>query len=79
VLVWLSILGRISHVGASITLKSPHILISADGLIDIARGELVQLLVVAEDDDGDIDGAEDGQLVRLLEQTTFTLEKSSSS
>jgi len=59
VLVWLSILGNISHVRAIITLKFPHILISADGLIDISRGELVQLLVVAENNDGDIDGAED--------------------
>ena len=28
-----------------------------------------------EDDDGDIDGAEDGELMRLLEQSSFTLEE----
>jgi hypothetical protein len=51
-------------------------LVAANGLIDVARGELVQLLVVAEDDDGDIDGAEDGQLMGLFEQAAFALQKS---
>ena len=30
---------------------------------------------MAEDDDGDIDGAEDGELVRLLEQAALALEE----
>jgi hypothetical protein len=30
---------------------------------------------VAEDDDGDIDGAKDGELVGLLEQPAFSLEE----
>jgi hypothetical protein len=30
---------------------------------------------VAKDDDGDIDGAEDGKLVGLLEQAAFALEE----
>jgi hypothetical protein len=30
---------------------------------------------VAEDDDGDVDGAEDGEFVCLLEQPAFALEK----
>ena len=30
---------------------------------------------MAKDDDGDIDGAEDGELVRLLEETAFALEE----
>jgi hypothetical protein len=35
-------------------------LVSADGFIDVSRGELVELLVVTKYDDGDIDGAKDG-------------------
>ena len=30
---------------------------------------------MAKDDDGDIDGAEDGELMRLLEQPAFSLEE----
>jgi hypothetical protein len=30
---------------------------------------------VPEDDDRDVDGAQDGQLVRLLEKTAFALEE----
>lgn len=44
-------------------------------LIDIRRRVLVQLLIVAEDDNRDIDGAENGELVSLLEQATFALEE----
>jgi hypothetical protein len=33
------------------------VLISADGLVDISRRELVELLVVTENDDGDVDRA----------------------
>lgn len=52
-----------------------HILISPDGFVDVAGRELVQLLIVAEDYHGNVDGAEDGELVRLLEQATLALEK----
>lgn len=52
-----------------------YILVSADGLIDITRREFIKLLVVTEDNDGHIDGAEHGQLVGFLEQSTFALEK----
>ena len=31
---------------------------------------------MAKDNDSDIDGAEDGELVSLLEQAAFTLEES---
>jgi len=30
---------------------------------------------MAEDDDSDVDGAEDGKLMRLLEQAAFALEE----
>ncbi len=52
-------------------------MISLQRLVDVARRELVQLLVVTEDDDGNVDGAEDGQLVRFLEETAFSLEERS--
>ena len=52
-----------------------HILKSCDRLVDVSRRVLVQLLVVAEDDDGDIDGAQDGELMRLLEEAAFALEE----
>ena len=48
---------------------------SSDHIINVPRGKFVQLLVVAENDDGHVDGAEDGQLMRFLEQTTFAFEK----
>ena len=50
-----------------------YVLIAADGFVDVARGELVQFLVVAKYDDSDVDGAEDGELVGLLEQAAFAL------
>lgn len=41
-------------MGAAIILESPN------DLVDIRRGVLVQLLVMAKDDHGDIDRTEDG-------------------
>lgn len=52
-----------------------YILVSSNRLVYVARGEFVQFLVVAKDDDSHVDRAEDGQLMRLLEQTAFPLEK----
>lgn len=52
-----------------------YILISSNRLVDVARGEFVQLLVVTEDDDGHVDRAENRQLMRLLEQASFPLEE----
>ena len=56
-------------------IASTYVLVSAQRLGDIARGKLVQLFVVAEDDDGDIDGTEHRQFVGLLEETAFALEE----
>jgi hypothetical protein len=42
-------------------------LVASDGLVDVAGGELIELLVVAEDDDGNVDRAEHGELMSLLE------------
>jgi len=51
-------------------------LVAADGLVDVAGRKLVELLVVAEDDDGDVDRAQHGELMRLLEQAAFALQES---
>lgn len=51
--------------------------ISRQRLANVSRRKLVQLLVVAEDDDGDIDRTQDRQLMCFLEQAAFSLEKSS--
>jgi hypothetical protein len=50
-------------------------LVAANRLVDVAGREFVELLVVAEDDDGDVDGAEHRELMRLLEETAFALEE----
>jgi hypothetical protein len=55
--------------------REAYILVPANGLVDVARRELVQLLVVAKDDDGHVDGAEHRELMRLLEQAAFALQK----
>ena len=52
-----------------------YILVTANCLVDVARGELVQLLVVTENDDGHIDGTEDGELVCLFEEAALALEE----
>jgi hypothetical protein len=57
-------------------IRDAYILIAANGVVDVARGKLVQLLVVAKDDDGDVDGTEHRELMRLFEQTAFALQKS---
>ena len=54
-----------------------HILITSQRLIDITRRELVQFLVMTKDDNSNIDRTQDGQLVRLLEKTSLSLEKGS--
>lgn len=52
---------------------SSIIIVSRQDFSDITTRILVQLLIVPKDYDRDIDGAEDGKLMRLLEQTTFAL------
>jgi hypothetical protein len=67
---------RSSFSAALLDGRSAYILVPANGLVDVARRKLVQLLVVAKDDDGDVHGAQHGELVRLLEQAAFALQKS---
>lgn len=40
--------------------RDTYILESRDGVVDVAGGVLVEFLVVTEDDNGDVDGAEYG-------------------
>lgn len=52
-----------------------YILKTCDSLMDVAGRELVKLLVIAEDNDSDIDRAEYAQFVGLLEQAAFSLQE----
>lgn len=64
------------EVGWSLVFVRAAIILEAtDGLVDVAGRKLIELLVVAKDDDSDVDGAEDAQLVCLLEQAAFTLQE----
>lgn len=52
-----------------------YVCVSGDEFSHVARRVLVELLVLAKDEDGDIDRAEDGELMRLLEETTLALKE----
>lgn len=52
-------------------------MVSGQDLSNVGTRVLVQFLVISKDNNGDVDGAEDGQLMCLLEQTAFALEESS--
>lgn len=52
-----------------------YVLVPSERLVDVARGELIQLLVVSKDDDSDVYGAKDAELVGLFEEPTLAFEK----
>jgi hypothetical protein len=52
-------------------------LVSRQDLSNVTTRIFVQLLIIPKDYDRDIDRAEDGKLMRLLEQATFALEERS--
>ena len=56
---------------------STHILVPADGFVDVSRRELVKLLVMTEYDDCNINRAKDGKLVRLFEESALALKECS--
>jgi hypothetical protein len=56
-----------------------YVLVAANSRIDVAGRELVELIVVAKNDDGDIYGAQNGELVSFLEKTTLALEEGAGS
>ena len=76
VLVWIAILGPLA---ASPRAEGGgcYIGISRQRLANVSGRKLVQLLVVAEDDDCNIDRTQDRQFMRLLEEAALSLEKSS--
>ena len=57
--------------------RRAYVLISGQDLSNITTRVFVQLLIITKDYDGDIDGAENGELMRLLEQAAFALEEGS--
>lgn len=52
-------------------------MVSGQDLSNVTTRVFVQLLIISEDYDRDIDRAENGELMRLLEQAAFALEESS--
>lgn len=55
--------------------STTYIGVPCDHLPHVSRRILVQLLVVAKDEDGNIDTAEYGQLVRLLKETSLSFQE----
>src|SRR4051794_7376487 len=66
--------GRARPLGSIV---GTYVLVPCDEIAHVRRRVLVELLIIAKDEDGNIDGAEDGQLMRLLEQATLSFEKGS--
>ena len=69
-------------IGATVEVRRPFVLVwpamvgvSCDQLPHVAGRVLVQLLVLAKDEDGDIHRAKHGELMCLLEQTALALQK----
>ena len=75
VFVWLAILLMVSEMAENIGRSDTYILIPIQCFLDVPRGKLVQLLVVPEDDNGNVDGTKYRQLMRFLEQAAFSFEK----
>lgn len=61
--------------GAFVLVRTTIVLVSPYRLMYVSRRKFVQLLIVAKDDDGNIDGAEHRELMGLFEESTFALEK----
>lgn len=50
-------------------------MVSCDEVPHVSTRVLVQLFIVAKDEDGDVDRAENGELMCLLEKTALALQK----
>lgn len=66
-----------SIINSSTASSCTYVLEPPNCVIDITRRVFIQFLVVAKYYHSDIDGTEDGELVRLFEKTAFALEKGS--
>jgi hypothetical protein len=75
VLFLVIIISTVEIGGTFVLLRTTVILISGNKITHVCRRVLVQLLIVAEDENGNIDGAQDGKLVCLLEQAALTLKE----
>lgn len=67
VLVVVDILFAHEIFGPFVLMSATIILISTNGLVDVAGRKLVELLVVTKDDDGDIDRAQHRELMGFFE------------
>lgn len=56
--------------------QAAHILEPPNYFIDVPRRELVQFFIMPKDDHRDINRAQHGKLMSLLEKATFAFEKS---
>lgn len=56
--------------------QTAHVLEPSNYFIDVPRRELVQFFVMPKDYHRDINRAQDGKLMSLLEKPTFAFEKS---
>lgn len=85
VLVWYAVLWSTNLSAYPLTAKRrataqarvgrTHVLVSGDEIAHIRGRVFIELLVGAEDEDGDVGGAENGQLVSLLEETELALKE----
>ena len=50
-------------------------MVSGEGVIDVARRELIQLFILTEDDHSDIHRAKYRQLMCLFEEASLAFEK----
>ena len=55
--------------------RGTYVGVARDEVAHVRRGVLIELLVVAEDEDGHINRAQHGEFVRLLEQATLPLQE----
>lgn len=55
--------------------RTSIVLVSVQDLSNITTRIFVQLLIIAKDYDRDINGTENGELMRLLEQAAFALKE----
>jgi hypothetical protein len=73
VIVHLSLPGEVP--GTFVFICTSIVIISRQDLSNVTTRIFVQFLIIAKDYDRDIDGAENGELMRLLEQATFALKE----
>ena len=76
VFMWAIVLAAVSCVCLLIG-SCTYIGEASDSVIDVARGILVQLLVMTEDYHSNVNRTQNGELVGLLEKTSFALKEGS--